>query len=122
MYRELDYEKIVKELTDGTSPWSRMTKQEVMSFPMTRLTKIPNVWFYFISCKIVPSKHLSIVRRDKAILTYAIVKDYKFNVGKIIENFILELVYNKAIAHPSMITKLCEIVGWKLGRMKKSAL
>ena len=39
-----------------------------------------------------------------------------------IENSIMESVYNKAINHLSLITKLCEIVGCKLGRMKKGAL
>ena len=59
--------------------------------------------------------HVYIVRRDKAILVYPIAKGYKFNMGKIIENLILEAVYDKAITHPSLITKLCMIVGVQIG-------
>ena len=72
-------------------------------------------WFYFVSSKLVPSKHVSKVTRDKAILLYAIVKGYKFNVGKIIESSILEFSYGKAISHPSLITKLCEIARMQIG-------
>ena len=49
------------------------------------------------------------VVRDKALLTFAIVKGYKFNVGKVIENLILKSAYHKEITHPSLITKLCEL-------------
>ena len=66
-----------------------------------------NSLFYFVSFKMTLTKHVSIVQNDKAILTYAIVSGMKFNVGAVIKNFILELVYGKAITHPSLITKLC---------------
>ena len=115
LYREPDYEKILQEFTDGKSPWSRTTKQEIMFFPRIRLTKIAKAWFHLVSNKLIPSKHVFIVRRDKVNLTYAIVKGYKFNVGKIIKNSILEVVYGKAITHPSLITKLCEIAGVQIG-------
>ena len=72
------------------------------------MAQVAKVWFYFVSSKLVPSKHLSKVRRDKALLIYAIVKGYKFNVGKVIENSILESAYHKAITHLSLITKLCK--------------
>ena len=34
LFREPDNEKILQELTDGKSPWSRKTKQEIKSFPI----------------------------------------------------------------------------------------
>ena len=37
----------------------------------------------------LPTKHLSTVRENEAVMLYAILKGYKFNVGKIIENSIL---------------------------------
>ena len=55
-----------------------------MSFLRTWLMEIAKTWFYFVSFKLVPSKHLSIIRSDKVLLTYAIVKGHKFNVGKVI--------------------------------------
>ena len=38
-------------------------------------------------CKLflTPSKHVSIVRQDRAILLYALVKGWNLNVGKIVE-------------------------------------
>ena len=86
-----------------------------MSFPRTGLTKIAKNLFYFVSSKLVPSKHLSIVERDKELLTYAIVKGYKFNVGKVKKNSILELAYHEAITQPSLITKLCKVAGVPIG-------
>ena len=58
----------------------------------------------------MPSKHPSIVRREEAILLYALLKGYKINVGKIIEKFIL--VYSKGnykgmIPHLGTITRVC---------------
>ena len=57
-----------------------------------------------------PSKHISTVRQDRAILLYALVKGYQINLGRIIEESILE--YEKGnfienIPHPSLITLLC---------------
>ena len=86
-----------------------------MSFPRTGLTEIARTWFYSASYKLVPSKHLSTVRKDKELLTYAIIKGYKFIGGKVIENSILESVYHKSITHPSLITKLCEKEGVQIG-------
>ena len=87
LYREPDYEKILEELTNGSTPWTRNATQEVMSFLRKRLIEIAKTWFYFISSKLVLSKNLSIVGRDKALLTYAIVKGYTFNVGKVHRKF-----------------------------------
>ena len=58
----------------------------------------------------MPSKHLSIVRREEAILLYALLKGYKINVGKIIEKSILSYSESKCrgmIPHPATRTKLC---------------
>ena len=57
----------------------------------------------------MPSKHLSTVRREEAILLYALLKGYKINVGKIIEKSILnysESKYRGMIPHPTTITRL----------------
>ena len=50
------------------------------------LTKQAKVWFYFIYSVIKPTKHLSTIREKEVIILYAILKGYKFSVGKIIEN------------------------------------
>ena len=58
----------------------------------------------------MPSKHLSTVRREEAILLYALVKGYKINMGKMIEKSILGYFDSKCrgmIPHPATITRLC---------------
>ena len=47
-----------------------------------RLTEEAKVWFYFIRSVYFPLKHLSTVRRDEAILLYALLKGYKMIVGE----------------------------------------
>ena len=79
--------------------------------PLRRtLTEEATVWFYFLSLVLMPSKHLSTVRKEEALLLYPILKGYKMNVGKIIEKSILNYYYNNfrgLIPHPSTITRLC---------------
>ena len=57
----------------------------------------------------MPSKHLSTVRREEAVLLFALLKGYKINVVKIIEKFILGYSKSKCrgmIPHPAIITRL----------------
>ena len=53
---------------------------------------------------------MSTVREKEVVLLYAILKGYKFNVGKIIENSILSYYrggYKGLVPHPTLITRLC---------------
>ena len=62
----------------------------------------------------LPTKHLSIVRENEAVMLYAILKGYKFSVGKIIENSILVYYrggYKGLVPHPALITRLCILGG-----------
>ena len=57
----------------------------------------------------LPSKHLCIVREKEAVLLYAILKGYKFSVGKIIESSIMSYYkggYKGLIPHPRLISRL----------------
>ena len=53
----------------------------------------------------MPSKHLSTMQKEEAVLLYAILKGYKIDVGEIIEKSIYN--YRGLIPHTSIITKLC---------------
>ena len=73
------------------------------------MTEQEKVWFYFICLVLLPSKHLSTVREKEAVLLYAILKGYKFSVGKIIENSILSYYrggYRGLVPYPTLITRL----------------
>ena len=62
----------------------------------------------------MPSKHLSTVREEDAVLLYAIFKGYKFSVGKLIENSILSYYkggYKGLIPHPGLISRMCILSG-----------
>ena len=59
LYRDPNYDLILQELTKESVQWSRNANQEVMAFPRTRLKEVAKVWFYFVSVKLVPSKHRS---------------------------------------------------------------
>ena len=74
------------------------------------LTDANKVWLYFVKSVLTPSKHVSIVRQDRSILLYALVKVYCLNVGKIAEQSILdyaENMFSGNIPHPTLITLLC---------------
>ena len=63
-------------------------------------------WFYFMNSRLLPSKHVSTVYRDRAVLLYAILMKFKFCVGNIIKNSLLEGDAGKSLIHPSLITQL----------------
>ena len=74
---------------------------------MGDLTEANKVWFYFINSVFTPSKHVSIVRQYHTILLYALVKGYSLNVGKIMEQSIMDYAENNFsgnIPYPNLIT------------------
>ena len=110
LLKEPEYQKIVDLLTVGKGKWKGTKKTLYKSISKVDLTEEAKVWFYFISSVILPSKHLSTVRRNEAILLYALFKGYKINVRKIIENSIPSYSRSRCrglIPHPTTITNLC---------------
>ena len=110
LVKELDFQKIVDLLMDGMGKWNATRKYPHESIARGSLTEQAKVWFYFICSVILPSKHLSTVREKEAVLLYAILKGYKFGVGKIIENSILSYYrgsYRGLVPHLALITRLC---------------
>ena len=72
------------------------------------------MWFYFIGLVLLHSKHLNIVRQEEVILLYALLKGYKINVGKVIENSIMNYYrskYRSLMPHPTTISRLCILGG-----------
>ena len=107
--KEPKHQKRVDLLTVGKGKWKGTRKTPFKSIARGDLTEEAKVWFYFINSVLMPSKHLSTVRREEAILLYALLKGYKINVGKIIEKSILgysESKYRGMIPHPATITRL----------------
>ena len=108
--KEPKHQKIVDLLTGGKGEWKGTKKTPFKSIARGDLTEEAKVWFYLISSVLMPSKHLSTVKREEAILLYALLKGYKINVGKMIEKSILGYFESKCsvmIPHPATITRLC---------------
>ena len=69
-----------------------------------------------------PSNHVSTMRQDRTILLYVLVKGYALNVGKIMEESILDYTEGKFsgnIPHPSLITLLCIKGGSKVNEVEE---
>ena len=84
-----NFQKIVDLLTDGKGKWNATKKNPHESIALGASTEQAKIFFYFLSSVILPSKHLCIVREKKEVLLYALLKGYRFSVGKLIENSIL---------------------------------
>ena len=116
LQKEPEFHNMVEFLTNGKGEWSSTKKNPYESIARESLIEEVKVWFYFIGSVLLPSKHLSIVCQEEAILLYALLKGYKINVGKIIENSILNYYrskYRGLMPHPATITRLCKLGGVK---------
>ena len=110
-----DLKKIAEKLTGGKAQL-RQEKGGPKTLNRGSLTEEVKVWFYFLASVLVPTKHLSTVREQEAVMLYAILKGYKINIGAIIENSIMRYHDgNKRglIPHPATVTILCLKAGVK---------
>ena len=108
--RETEHQKIVDLLTVGKGEWKGTKINPFRSIARTDFIEEAKVWFYFLNSILRPSKHLSTVGREEAILPYALLKGYKMDVGKMIKNSIFSYFEGKCrgmIPHPATITGLC---------------
>ena len=78
LLKEPNHEKIVEFLTVGKGKWNETKKNPHESINRGSLTKEAKVWFYFIAFVIIPIKHLSTIREQKAFILYALLKGYKY--------------------------------------------
>ena len=104
------FKEIVKELTDGLGVWQRTKTIRNSYIDRGDLSEAVKVWFYFINSVLTPFKHVSTMRQECAILLYALVKGFNLNVGKIVEQSILDYHENNFsgnIPHHALITLLC---------------
>ena len=122
LLKKIDYQKIIDLLTTGKGKWKGTKKTIYKSIYRGDLIEEAKVWFYFINFILLPLKHLNTVRRDEAILLYALLKGYRINVGKIIEKNILSYSRSNCrglIPHPATITSLCLLGGVETEREKE---
>ena len=104
------FEEIVKELIDNLGVWKRAKPIHNAYIDKGDLSEVVKVWFYFINYVLTPSKHISTVRQDRSIILYALVKGFNMNVGKIVEQSIMDYPENNFsgnIPHPALIILMC---------------
>ena len=110
LVKEPNYQKIVELLTDRKGEWNSTRKNPYESITRGSLIEEAKNWFFFLDLVLLPSKHLSIVRKEGALLLYAILKGYKPNVGNIIKKSILNyysIKFKGLIPCPTTIIRLC---------------
>ena len=116
MMEKPNHGKILHLLTAGRGKWEATKKDPHHSINRGSRTEEAKVWFYFLSSIIVPTKHLSSVKEQEAMILYALLKGYKINIGSLIEESIKGYhASNKRglIPHPTTITRLCILAGVK---------
>ena len=79
LLKEPNHKNIVNFLTTEKGKWISTKKNPHESINRGSLTKEAKVCFYFIASVIIPTKHLSIIREQEAMILYALLKGYKFN-------------------------------------------
>ena len=97
-------------LTAGKGEWKGNKKTPYDSIAIGSLTEESKVWFYFLSSVLRPSKNLSTMRQEEAILLYALLKGYKISLEKLIEKSIMSYQSNNFwgyMPHPTIITYFC---------------
>ena len=72
----------------GKGKWSSTKKNPHESINRGSTTEEAKVWVYFIASVMIPTKHLSTIREQEAIILYPLLKGYEFVLGKIIETSI----------------------------------
>ena len=84
-----NFQKILEVLIVGKGEWKGKKKTSYQSIARGLLTEEAQVWFYFLSSVLMPSKHLSTMRKEEAVILYAILNGYKINMVKLINKSIL---------------------------------
>ena len=74
LLKDLNHDKIVGFLMGGKGKWNSTKKNPHEYIHRGSLTEEAKVWFYFIAFVIIPTKHLSTIRENEAILLYALQK------------------------------------------------
>ena len=92
-YRNLwnspNYDEMLELFIDNSMRCKTNSKNKVLNFPRTGPSPTSRIWHYFISSRLKPSSHISLVSKERAILNIAIAKGMKFDVGHVIESSII---------------------------------
>ncbi|KAH0465820.1 hypothetical protein IEQ34_005923 [Dendrobium chrysotoxum] len=86
----------------------KIRENKIINFPTTYLTQAFKAWHYFSSARLFPSRNISEVTHDRALLKYAI------HMGKLIFSsltYIIRGTTSIGLGHPSLVYTLCVVTG-----------
>ena len=99
--------EICKDLTENQAHWNTTRKGELTWFPSSLLSLSMKIWLYFVITRLCPNLNAFEVTKEKALYVYAICHDILFDIGRVINEYILERkerATNAALGFPSLIT------------------
>ena len=111
LFRSPNYAKILKRVAISNTNWKTKKDGELLDIPKGSLIEEAKAWFYFMNSRLLSCKHVSTLYKDRAILWYAILKNYMFNVGNMIYQSMLEDDVGRLLTHLTLITLQCREVG-----------
>ena len=98
LFRIPYYTKILQKVAISNYNWKTKKDGELFEIARGTLTEEAKAWFYFMNSRLLPSKHVS------TLLLCVILRNYKFDVGNIIQQSLLEEDTRKSLIHPTLIT------------------
>ena len=112
LHEHPNYPEVLKMLTNEQGEWKLNSERHAMHLKAKNLAYIPKVWPHFITSRLIPMTNVCEVTTKRALLNYAIIQDFPFDVEQVIEDAIL---YNKDakmnLGHPFLIYDLCKQAG-----------
>ena len=118
-FRGYDQEDVIRRLCKPGTTWKKnIYTGEKTSFPAAALSRYGKAWYSFICATMLPTRHLSDVTKERAILLFAIVTGLNVDIGVLIHDSIIKAIKSAVVAglpHPSVITLLCKQAGVQWG-------
>ena len=95
------------ERHDLAPDWRRIDRE--------KLTPATKVWYYFVAARLMPTVTNSQVRKERALLTYAIMRGVRIDVGRVIHQEIMAALETKrckwSLGFPGLIYSLAIAAG-----------
>ena len=86
----INWHEICKDLTDDQAHWNTVRKGDLTWFPSSLLSLYAKILFYFVITRLCPNLNAFEVTKEKVLYVYAICHDIPFDIGRVINEDILE--------------------------------
>ncbi|KAH0453419.1 hypothetical protein IEQ34_017743 [Dendrobium chrysotoxum] len=89
-------------------------EEKIINFSASYMNQTSKAWYYFISAYILPSKNISEVTKDRALLNFTIQKGHTISIGRLIMSsltYIMRGSTSEGLGDPSLVYALYTVVG-----------